>query len=150
VTGPDRAGDTAPVSPAGDAAPAGRADGAARWWGATRRGVLLLQHCGDCGHVQHPPRPLCTGCGGDRLADRPAAGAGTVDSFTVVHRAADPAVPVPYTLARVRLAEGPVLLTHLVGGGEPRCDAPARLAWRDLPDGRRLPVFTLEEQWTSS
>ncbi|MFF5081891.1 Zn-ribbon domain-containing OB-fold protein [Actinoplanes sp. NPDC000266] len=64
------------------------------------------------------------------------AGTGIVDSFTVVHRADE-----PYILARVRLTEGPILLTHLDGVAEPRCDMPVQVAWRPLPDGRHLPVF---------
>jgi len=47
----------------------------------------------------------------------------------------------PYTLARIKLAEGPILLTHLEGIDEPRCDQPVHLAWRALPGGRHLPVF---------
>ncbi|MET8152011.1 Zn-ribbon domain-containing OB-fold protein [Actinoplanes sp. NPDC049668] len=102
------------------------------WWEATRDRRLLLQRCLDCRRFQHYPRPLCTGCGGDRLDFVAAAGTGTIDSFTTVER---------YTLARVRLTEGPILLTHLEGLDDPACDQPVRLAWRALPDGRHLPVF---------
>jgi uncharacterized OB-fold protein len=87
----------------------------------------MIQRCAACQKYQHYPRPLCVSCGGGELDDVEAAGAGTVDSFTVVHRGAG----VPYTLARVRLAEGPILLTHLIGIPEPRCDQAVRLAWRD-------------------
>ena len=47
----------------------------------------------------------------------------------------------PYALARVRLDEGPILLTHLEGIADPRCDQPVHVAWRARPDGRHLPVF---------
>ncbi|TYB64277.1 hypothetical protein FXF51_21325 [Nonomuraea sp. PA05] len=113
----------------------------APWWAATRESRLLLQSCTGCGHLQHYPRALCTGCGGTDLAWHESAGLGAVDSFTVVHRPPSPGWPVPYVVARVRLDEGPVLLTHLIGDTEWRCDQRVRLAWRDLDDGRRLPVF---------
>ncbi|BAL90925.1 hypothetical protein AMIS_57050 [Actinoplanes missouriensis 431] len=88
--------------------------------------TLVLQFCRSCRRYQHYPRPICVSCGGDDLWSVEAAGTGTVDSFTVVHRA-----DVPYMLARVRLAEGPIVLTHLVDVDEPRCDQPVRLTWRD-------------------
>ncbi|GAA2211643.1 Zn-ribbon domain-containing OB-fold protein [Nonomuraea monospora] len=114
----------------------------APWWAAAREGRLLLQRCTECGHLQHYPRALCTSCGGGELGWRESAGFGVVDSFTEVHRAASPGMAVPYVVARVRLDEGPVLLTNLVGEGPWCCDQRVRVAWRDLPeDGRRLPVF---------
>ena len=45
------------------------------------------------------------------------------------------------SINRVRLAEGPILLTHLEGIANPVCDQPVRIAWRPLPSGRHLPVF---------
>jgi uncharacterized OB-fold protein len=114
------------------------------WWAATRQRRLVLQRCADCGRVQHPPRALCTACGGtDRLGWLDASGVGTVDSCTVVERAQSPAFTPPYVVARVRLAEGPVLLTNVVDL-EPyrvRIGDQVRLLWRELPDGRALPVF---------
>lgn len=114
----------------------------APWWAATQEHRLLVQHCTGCGHVQHPPRALCVGCGSmDHLTWVEATGAGTVDACTTVHRAPRPGVPVPYTVARVRLAEGPLLVTRLEpeSGWAPG-DA-AHLGWTDLPDGRALPTF---------
>ncbi|WP_144121166.1 Zn-ribbon domain-containing OB-fold protein [Catellatospora sichuanensis] len=117
----------------------------APWWDATRSRQLMVQRCARCGLAQLPPRVLCTGCGSAAPRLEPVTGRGVVDSYTVIHRAPDPAVAVPYTVARVRLAEGPILLTALIDVTEPRCDLPVTLAWRPLPDGRALPVFTTEE-----
>ncbi|MBV1852614.1 Zn-ribbon domain-containing OB-fold protein [Catellatospora tritici] len=114
------------------------------WWDETRRRRLAVQRCATCGLVQLPPRLLCTGCGGDELTLAPAGRRGVVDSYTVVHRAPVPDVAVPYTVARVRLVDGPILLTRLVGEFEPHCDQPVVLTWLPLPDGRALPVFTRE------
>ncbi|WP_329519467.1 Zn-ribbon domain-containing OB-fold protein [Spirillospora sp. NBC_01491] len=111
------------------------------WWAATADRRLTVQRCRACGHAQHYPRELCTGCGGTDLEFTEVSGHGTVDSFTVVHRAPSPAFQAPYVLARVRLAEGPILLTHLTGPGPWACDEPVRVGWRPLPDGRHLPVF---------
>ena len=115
----------------------------APWWDATRERQFVLQRCADCGSWQHYPRTLCVRCGSADVALAPASGLGTVDSFTVVHRSAEPAAVPPYVVARVRTTEGPVLLTHLVedAAAHPRCDMPVQVAWRPLPDGRQLPVF---------
>jgi uncharacterized OB-fold protein len=116
----------------------------AGWWAATRQHRLVLQCCGGCGHIQHPPRALCTACGAtDQLNWSDASGIGTVDSCTIVERAPSPAFTPPYVVARVRLAEGPVLLTNVVDVPPPVVGIgdDVRLQWRDLPDGRALPVF---------
>ena len=77
------------------------------WWDATREGRLLVQACEACGHHQHPPRAVCTGCGStEHLGHVDAAGTGTVDACTVVHRAPAEGFTPPYVVARVRLAEG--------------------------------------------
>jgi len=115
------------------------------WWDATREGRLLVQSCDACGHRQHPPRALCTGCGStEHLTHVESSGNGTVDAVTVVERAPAEGFEPPYAVARVRLGEDVMLLAAI--------DTPSpydvtigddvHLAWRDVPDGRRLPVFT--------
>ncbi len=118
------------------------------WWEATRTHRLLLQRCGHCGSVQWYPRPICISCGATtELGWVRADGRGIVDTFTVVHRAPRPGLPTPYVIARVRLTEGPVMLSRLVDV-EPDavvCDLPVVVTWRDLADGRALPVFRADE-----
>ncbi len=58
----------------------------------------------------------------------------------MVHRAPRADATPPYVVARVRLAEGPVLLTRLPDRDWTIGD-PVAVAWVDLPDGRALPVF---------
>jgi uncharacterized OB-fold protein len=122
-----------PVPPADDVT--------AGWWDATRAHRYTLQTCAACGTVQHPPRAVCTRCSSTAdLAFAPASGAGEVDAWTVVHRPPRPGVAVPYTIARIRLREGPVVLTRLDGDDWAIGD-PVRVGWVDLEDGRALPVF---------
>ena len=115
----------------------------APWWEATRTGTLLLQTCTACDAVQHPPRSICLNCGSSELGWMQASGDGRIDSFTVVARQVIPELPVPYVVARVRLREGPLVLTNIVADdhGALRCEQPVVLNWRPLSDGRRLPVF---------
>ncbi|MBB3043648.1 Zn-ribbon domain-containing OB-fold protein [Nocardioides soli] len=115
------------------------------WWDATRQHRLTVQACA-CGHRQHPPRAVCTRCGEtEHLTQVDASGRGTVDSFTVVHRAPRADIATTYVVARVRLPEGPILLSRLPA--EPAIGEAVAVGWVDLPDGRALPVFhPIEEE----
>jgi uncharacterized OB-fold protein len=85
----------------------------------------------------------------DALGLVPASGDGVVDSWTVVHRPPQPGVDVPYTVARIRLSEGPVMLTRLEGEGPLAIGDPVQVQWVDLDDGRALPVFAVTLQHRS-
>ncbi len=120
----------------------------APWWEATADHRLLVQRCQHCGHTQHPPRALCTGCGAtDTLGWQQACGAGVVDAATVVHVAPLPELIAPYVVGRILLPEGVRLLAGI--SVDPPRDVPpgtsVQLRWRDLPDGRALPMFTVTD-----
>ena len=116
------------------------------WWDATREQRLLVQRCNACGGYQHYPRALCTSCGATDLAFDDATGAGTVVSWTVVHRAPSESFTPPYVVALVRLDEGVQLLTNIVAAPDAvRCDQPVTVTWEPLDDGRHLPLFTPTE-----
>jgi uncharacterized OB-fold protein len=118
------------------------------WWEATREHRLTVQTCTTCGHRQHPPRAVCTGCGDtDHLVQQAVSGDGTVDTYTVVHRPPRKDVETSYVVARVRLVEGPIMLTRLPS--EPVIGDPVTVGWVDLPDGRSLPVFNPTTEETS-
>jgi uncharacterized protein len=118
----------------------------AAFWEATSKQELTLQKCSACGHVQHYPRGFCISCGQTHLETLQASGFGRIVSFTIVHRAPHPAFQPPYAVALVELREGPVVLTNIVGcdPDEIACDQSVQVTWEDLPDGRKLPLFTLE------
>jgi hypothetical protein len=82
---------------------------------AIERGVLLYQACMTCGAVQVYPRARCTKCHGDCLAWRESGRHGTVEAFTIVHRAADRRFRdrVPYVIAIIQLAEGCRLMVNM-------------------------------------
>jgi hypothetical protein len=92
------------------------ADSQAYWLGL-KAGKLLLQHCRQCGHVQFYQQSICRQCGNENLESRAASGRGRVHSFSVVHRAPGPAFKqdTPYGVLLVELAEGPRMISSLVG-----------------------------------
>lgn len=97
-------------APAPDIAPE-----TAAFWGATTRGVLLVQRCGDCGIHLWYPRYLCAACHSTNLVNVEATGRGTIYSFTLTTRGiVDYAACGPYVLALVELDEGPKMMTNIV------------------------------------
>ena len=79
------------------------------------RGELRVQRCAACETWQHPPRHRCAQCGSVDVTWEPATGRGRVFSWTVTHRAVDPAFTPPYAILVVELAEGPRLVGNLRG-----------------------------------
>jgi uncharacterized OB-fold protein len=86
------------------------------FWEAARRHELQLQHCRACGTWVYYPRAACPRCFSAELEWRRSSGRGTLHTFTVVHRGLKgfPIGP-PYVIAIVELAEGPRMMTNLVG-----------------------------------
>lgn len=86
------------------------------FWEAARRHELCLQHCGSCGGYVFYPRVACPHCLAGNLEWRWVSGKGTLETFTVVHRG-QKGFPLgaPYVIAIVRLAEGPRLMSNLIG-----------------------------------
>ena len=82
------------------------------------RGRLLLPRCNACGQHFFRPEVACTHCFATDWQWVPASGRGTLYSYTVVHRAPAPGFVVPLVLAVVELAEGPAMLSNLVGCAE--------------------------------
>ena len=78
-------------------------------------GELRFQRCADCGAWRHPPRYLCAQCGSTRFTWEPSAGRGRVFTWTITHRAVDPAFEPPYAIVVVELDEGPRLVGNMVG-----------------------------------
>lgn len=115
------------------------------YWAAAREGRLVLQECGGCGRVRHPPLPACPDCHGTDLGWREAAGDGTVYSATIVRHPTHVALAdrVPYVIALVELAEGPRLVTGITGCPPEDVTAgmPVRVVFRPVNDQVTLPYF---------
>ena len=101
-----------------------------------REGRLLLRHCDDCGKTHWYPRAVCPHCWSSKTQWKPASGRGTVYSWSTMQR-----VDPPYTLAYVTLAEGPTMLTNLVGAGPYRIGMRVQVLFQPSDDGTPVPVF---------
>ena len=115
------------------------------FWDATAEGRFLLQHCEACDLVIWFPRRHCPSCWTENLAVFDASGTGEVYSYTVIHKGANDWKDVaPYVVAYVELAEGPRVLTNIVGcdPGDVRVGMPVRIVWQDTGAGSALYRFT--------
>jgi uncharacterized OB-fold protein len=120
----------------------------APYWDAAREGRFVLQRCEACGQHQFYPRSICAACASERLAWTLALGRGRVKSFTVIRRAVSAAYEseVPYVVALIELAEGPTLMSNVVGCAPEavRIGALVRVRFDAWSDAIAVPVFTLE------
>jgi uncharacterized OB-fold protein len=113
------------------------------FWEAGRDGVLRMQRCQPCGHLFFPPGRRCVACGSPELSWTALSGRGTIWSWIVMHKQYFAKLPPPYVVVRVKLEEGPCLLTNLVDlrGREPAIGAALRVVFE--PAGELyLPQFT--------
>jgi uncharacterized OB-fold protein len=87
------------------------------YWEALARHELYFQRCRECGTKRFPPRAVCPVCLSSATEWVRASGKGTVYSFTVTHQNHAPGFreSLPYVLAVVELAEGPRMMTNVVG-----------------------------------
>lgn len=89
----------------------------APFWEGCREHRLMLQRCMSCGTYQFYPRVICANCMSDQLEWRGASGRGTVETYTIVTRAISEAYAddVPYVIALINLAEGPRMMSNVIG-----------------------------------
>lgn len=115
------------------------------FWDALREGTFLLRHCDACGRDHYYPRPFCPSCWSDEVSWRPAAGTGTVYTYSVVHSNDLPPFKerVPYVAAIVELDEGPRVMTNIEGVAPEAVEIGMRVAveYRPISDEVTIPVF---------
>ena len=86
------------------------------YWDGAAAGELRIQRCLDCGQPYFYPRPICPSCGSGDVEWFTASGRATLYSYVISHRPAPGfEADAPYAIAVVQLAEGPRMMTSLVG-----------------------------------
>jgi acetyl-CoA acetyltransferase/uncharacterized OB-fold protein len=114
------------------------------FWTSGADGRLRLQECQNCQALIHPPAPICRYCRSHDIGVRAVSGKGTLSAFTVNHRFGFPALPPPYVVAQVAIAEDPrVRLTTNIIDCEPddlTLGQPVEVVFQQLADVW-LPLF---------
>jgi uncharacterized OB-fold protein len=86
------------------------------FWEGTQAGELRMQRCTGCASHFLYPRPNCPSCGSTQTEWVKASGRATLYSYVINHMAAPGwEGEVPYVIAVVKLAEGPRMMSNLVG-----------------------------------
>ena len=115
------------------------------YWQAAREARLVIPRCDDCDHYHFYPRTLCPRCSSPALKWTQVSGHGAVYSFTVIYRAPSPAfaAAVPYVVGAVKLAEGPHLMTNIVGIAPDavRIAMPVQVVFQKVSEEITLPMF---------
>ena len=117
----------------------------APFWDACAEGRLSIPRCDDCGELIWYPRRFCPFCSSRSVTYVDVSGRGTVYTFTIIRRGDGPfRDKAPYVLAYVRLDEGPVVMTNIVGvdPGSVRIDQPVQVVWEPAGEADQIPRFT--------
>jgi uncharacterized OB-fold protein len=87
------------------------------FWTSGADGQLRFMRCHDCATFIHPPQPVCRRCLSEKVAPQIVSGTGEVYSVTINHQKWNPALEVPFVIARVAIdgAPGVLLTTNIVG-----------------------------------
>ncbi len=89
------------------------------WRLKKQRYALIGEVCPHCDAKLFPPRDICTECGQDAKVQFAFSGRGEVFSFTTIYDApAGYEAQSPYTVALVKLEEGPVITAQLTDLGD--------------------------------
>ena len=89
------------------------------WRLKKQRYALVGEVCPHCEAKLFPPRDVCPDCGGEARTPYAFSGHGEVYSFTVMHDApAGFEDTTPYTVALVKLEEGPMVTAQLTDLGD--------------------------------
>jgi uncharacterized protein len=105
-----------------------------------------MQVYAACADVHFPASPVCPKCLSTDQAWQPVSGAGTLESWVTFHRAYWPgfADDVPYDVCLVRLAEGPLLLSNIIGDlGTPGLGDPVHVVFDRVDAELTLPKFAM-------
>jgi len=110
-----------------------------------KRHELRAQRCTACGTHRFPARAICSECLSTQVEWVPVSGRGEVFSFNVMHQVYHPgfAAEVPYAVVLVKLAEGPKIVSNLVGVAphDIRIGMPVQVVFEDVSDEVTLPKF---------
>jgi uncharacterized OB-fold protein len=115
------------------------------FYDGARRHELWVQRCTGCGALRFPARAICSECLAPTADWVQVSGRGEIFSFNVMHQVYHPgfAAEVPYAVVTVQLAEGPKLISNLVGvaPNQIRIGMPVRVVFETISDEVTLPKF---------
>jgi len=112
------------------------------WLGAAE-GRLLIQRCGGCGALRHPPRPMCPSCNSLAWEAVESSGRGEVYSFVLPRHPRYPGFEDPHIVVLVEMEEGIRLVSNLcdVDPVDVAIGMPVEVFFATFDGGLVLPQF---------
>lgn len=112
------------------------------WRLAKHRYGITGSRCLVCNELHFPPRMICQGCGKGTEPFK-FAGCGQVLSYTTIHTAPDGFEKTsPYTVALIKLKEGPVVSGHVVNAHDDLIGKYVRFIFRKLTEDGKNGVIS--------
>jgi uncharacterized OB-fold protein len=121
----------------------------APFWDGVRAEKIVLQCCAQCGYMRWPPALRCPECLSANTEWKEAVPTGVLVSHATYRRAlsADTAGAIPYTVALVRLDDGPQLYGRLQpGDNRAKAGAVVRATFEEIEPGIPFIAWRLDEQ----
>lgn len=84
-------------------------------WDSIEAKQWALQYCAESDSFRYPPSPICPDSLSMDYEWRPIKGTGEILSWVIFHRKYFDDHPAPYNTIAVRLDEGPIVMSNLIG-----------------------------------
>jgi uncharacterized OB-fold protein len=84
-------------------------------WDSIAQKKWALQYCPESDSFRYPPSPICPDSLSMNYEWRAIKGTGEIVSWAIFHRQYFDDFPPPYNTIAVRLDEGPIVISNLVG-----------------------------------
>jgi hypothetical protein len=118
------------------------------FWEAAKRHELTAYKCLNCGAF-YSQVTECIACDNPQMSWVKVSGKGDVFTFCIYHQPFHPAWKddIPYNVAYVKLAEGPVMMTNIVGcpNDKIHIGMAVEVVFEDINEDISLPKFKLVE-----
>lgn len=110
---------------------------------AAKTGKLMVQRCQACQHYQFPPHAACQKCQSYEVLPTEVSGRGEIYSFVITHYPQVPSFEYPLPVALIELAEGPRLISNIVGIDPEaiQIGLPVEVIFVECDDDLTLPMF---------
>ena len=126
----------------------------APYWQAAKRHEFVAQQCRACGHIHLPPGPVCTNCLSSDQEWVRLSGRGTIYSYGIYYQLWHSGFKedIPYNVALIQLAEGPQIISQVVGckNEELDCGLEVEVVFDDVTPEITLPKFRLVDRKNSA
>ena len=115
------------------------------FWKAAAEGRFVVQKCGGCGMLHHPPRAMCPECLSTKKEEALLSGRGAVASWVMPIHPPAFGFDTPPIVALIELEEGIRMISN-IEGADPKTmkvGLAVKVGFTKTRGGHTLPIFHL-------